>query len=43
MTDKEFQLDPDEREWEYDGYGAKRKRALFHELYIEEPVESKDD
>lgn len=32
MKHKEFELDPDKRDWEYDGYGVKRRRDKFSEV-----------
>lgn len=45
MKKAEFQLDPDKRDWEYDGYGVKRYKENFQQVVEEnktEPVKELD-
>lgn len=32
VNEEQFQLDPDKRDWEYDGYGVKRRKDNFQQV-----------
>ena len=36
MKTKTFYLDPDKRDWEYDGHGVKRHKENFQREYVDE-------
>jgi hypothetical protein len=45
MNKEEFHLDPDKRDWEYDGYGVKRYKDNYKEVFEEKyhkPVKSSE-
>ena len=39
MKRDEFQLDPDKRDWEYDGRGVKRYKDNFQQVFEEKKQE----